>query len=322
MNYHRRKVVALLAGVAVAPALSTVSVALDYPTRPVRLVVGFAPGGTPDLVARLVGQWISQRLNQPLVVENRLGAASNLALEDVARAAPDGYTLFEVSLANAINVNLYKGANVQSSIAPIAGIASAPFIIVVNPGSGFQSVSDLIASAKAHPGVLNIGSAATGTPPYLSVSLFKSMAKIDCVQVPFRNSVQAVEELLGGRLDVAISDMSVIEYVKAKKLRALAVTTAARQSTLPDVPSMAEFLPGYDASSWYGLGAAKATPADIIEKLSAAVNDALADPEHAAHLTKLGLTVKRLSPLEFGKFVDAETKKWGGVIAAANIKPQ
>jgi len=322
MNYHRRKVVALLAGVAVAPALSTVSVALDYPTRPVRLVVGFAPGGTPDLVARLVGQWISQRLNQPFVVENRLGAASNLALEDVARAAPDGYTLFEVSLANAINVNLYKGANVQSSIAPIAGIASAPFIIVVNPGSGFQSVSDLIASAKAHPGVLNIGSAATGTPPYLSVSLFKSMAKIDCVQVPFRNSVQAVEELLGGRLDVAISDMSVIEYVKAKKLRALAVTTAARQSTLPDVPSMAEFLPGYDASSWYGLGAAKATPADIIEKLSAAVNDALADPEHAAHLTKLGLTVKRLSPLEFGKFVDAETKKWGGVIAAANIKPQ
>lgn len=322
MNYHRRKAVALLAGAAVAPALPKLAVALEYPTRPVRVMVGFAPGGIPDLIARLTAQWLSEQLKQPFVVENHLGAASNLALEDVARAAPDGYTLFEVSLANAINASLYQGVNVESGIAPIAGIARAPFIFVVTPAFTAQTVPDLIAYAKAHPGKLNFGSAATGTPPYLTASLFKSMAKIDFVQVPFRNSIQAVEELLAGRLDVAVSDMSVIEYVKAHKLHALAVTTAAREKTIPDTPSMAEFLPGYDASSWYGLGAAKATPSDIIDKLNAAVDAALADPDHAAHLTKLGVTVNRLSPLDFGKFVDAETKKWGGVLTAANIKPQ
>jgi len=322
MKYHRRKIVALLAGAAAAPAVPNVGRALDYPTRPVRIMVGFAPGGTPDLIARLVGQWVSERLDQPFVVENRLGAASNLALQDVARAAPDGYTLFEVSLANAINASLYRGVDVKSGIAPIAGIARAPFVFVVNPGSGAQTIPDLIAYAKAHPGKLNFGSSATGTPPYLTASLFKSMAKIDFVQVPFRNSVQAVEELLGGRLDTAVSDMSVIEYVKARKLHALAVTTATREKTIPDVPSMAEFLPGYDASSWYGLGAPKATPSDIIGRLSAAVDAALADPDHAAHLAKLGLTVNRLSSRDLGKFVDAETKKWGEVIAAANIKPE
>jgi tripartite-type tricarboxylate transporter receptor subunit TctC len=322
MTYHRRKVVALLAGTAVGPALPKFALALDYPTRPVRIVVGFAPGGIPDLIARLVGQWVSERLDQPFVVENHLGAASNLALGDVARAAPDGYTLFEVSLANAINASLYQGVNVQSGIAPIAKIARAPFVFVVNPASGAQTVPDLIAAAKGRPGKLNFGCTATGTPPYMTVSLFKSMAKIDFVQVPYRNSVQAVEELLGGRLDIAVSDMSVVDYVKAGKLHALAVTTAIREKTIPDVPSMAEFLPGYDASSWYGLGAAKPTPPDIIGKLSAAVDAVLADPEHAAHFAKLGLTVDRLSPSDFGKFIDAETAKWGDVIAAANIKPE
>ncbi len=322
MQYHRRKAVALLAGAAVAPALPRLAVALEYPTRPVRIMVGFAPGGIPDLIARLTAQWLSERLKQPFVVENHLGAASNLALEDVARAAPDGYTLFEVSLANAINASLYQGVNVESGIAPIAGIARAPFIFVATPAFSAQTVPDLIAYAKAHPGKLNFGSSATGTPPYLTASLFKSMAKVDFVQVPFRNSVQAVEELLAGRLDVAVSDMSVIEYVKARRLHALAVTTAEREKTIPNVPSMAEFLPGYDASSWYGLGAAKATPPDIIAKLSTAIDAALADPEHAAHLTRLGVTVDRLSPPDFETLVGAETKKWGAVIAAANIKPE
>jgi tripartite-type tricarboxylate transporter receptor subunit TctC len=321
MTYHRRKVVALIASTAVAPALPNIAVALDYPARPVRIMVGFAPGGIPDLIARLVGQWVSERLDQAFVVENHLGAASNLALEDVARATPDGYTLLEVSLANAINASLYPGVNVQSGIAPIAGIARAPFVFVVNPASGAQTVPDLIAAAKTRPGKLNFGCTATGTPPYMTVSLFKSMAKIDFVQVPYRNSLQAVEELLGGRLDAAVSDMSVIDYVKAGKLHALAVTTAAREKTIPDVPSMAEFLPGYDASSWYGLGAAKATPPDVINKLSTAVEAVLADPDNAAHLAKLGLTVDRLSPADFGKFVVSETKKWGAVIAAAGIKP-
>jgi tripartite-type tricarboxylate transporter receptor subunit TctC len=322
MQYHRRKAVALLAGAAVAPALPNLAVALEYPTRPVRIMVGFAPGGIPDLIARLAAQWLSEQLKQPFVVENHLGAASNLALEDVARAAPDGYTLFEVSLANAINASLYQGVNVENGIAPIAGIARAPFIFVVTPTFGAQTVPDLIAYTKAHPGKLNFGSAATGTPPYLTASLFKSMAKVDFVQVPFRNSLQAVEELLAGRLDVAVSDMSVIEYVKAGKLHALAVTTAEREKAIPDTPRMAEFLPGYDASSWYGLGAAKATPPDIIAKLSTAIDAALADPGHAAHLARLGVTVDRLSPPDFGTFVGAETKKWGAVIAAANIKPQ
>lgn len=322
MNYHRRNVLALFAGAAAAPAVPGIALAVGYPARPVRLMVGFAPGGTPDLIARLVGQWVSERLGQAFVVENHLGAASNLALEDVARAAPDGYTLFEVSLANAINASLYQGVNVQSGIAPIAGIARAPFVFVVNSAAGPQTIPDLIAYAKAHPGKLNVGSAATGTPPYLTASLFKTMAKIDFVQVPFRNSVQAVEELLADRLDVAVSDMSVIDYVKAGKLHALAVTTATREKTIPEVASMAEFLPGYDASSWYGLGTAKATPPEIIDKLAAAVDAALADPDHAAHLAKLGLTVDRLSSRDFGKFVDAETKKWGDVIAASNIKPE
>jgi tripartite-type tricarboxylate transporter receptor subunit TctC len=320
MKCHRRRVLALLAGAAAAPAVPEIALALGYPTRPVRIMVGFAPGGTPDLIARLIGQWVSERLEQPFIVENHLGASSNLALEDVARAAPDGYTLFEVSLANAINASLYQGMNVQSGIAPIASIARAPFVFVVNPASSTQTVPDLIAYAKAHPGKLNVGSSATGTPPYLAATLLKTMAKVDFLQVPYRNSVQAVEELLAGRLDVAVSDMSVIEYVKARKLRAMAVTTAAREKTIPDVPSMAEFLSGYDASSWYGLGAAKATPPDIIGKLDAAVDAVLADPGHAAHLATLGLTVSRLSSLDFGKFVDAETKKWGAVITAANIK--
>jgi tripartite-type tricarboxylate transporter receptor subunit TctC len=322
MTCHRRKVVALVAGAALSPVLPSIALALDYPTRPVRIMVGFAPGGTPDLIARLVGQWISERLGQPFVVENHLGAASNLALEDVARDAPDGYTLLEVSLANAIDASLYPGANVESDIAPIVGIASAPFVFVAKPGTGAQTVPDLIASAKARPGTLNFGSTATGTPPYMTVSLFKEMAKIDFVQVPYRNSVQAVEELLGGRLDTACSDMSAIEYVKAGKLRALAVTTATQQKEIPDVPSMAEFLPGYDARSWYGLGAPKATPSDIIAALNAAVDAVMADPEHAAHFAELGLTVDRLSSRDFGKFIAAETKKWGAVIKTADIKPQ
>jgi len=318
----RREFLEAVVGAATMLARPSVAGAQAYPARPVRLVVGFAPGGVPDLVARLLGQWLSARLGEPFVVENHAGAASNLALADVARAAPDGYTLFELSVANAINVSLHPGADIEGAIAPIASIAHAAFMIVVSPTSSIKTVSALIDYAKTHLGKLNFGSSPTGTPPYLAVSLFKGMAHIDVVQVPYRNSLQAVEELLSGRLDVAISHMSAIEYVKSGKLHALAVTTAQRQATLPHIPSVAEFLPGYEATTWYGLGTAKAAPPEIIKAISTATNAALADPHNAAHLTNLGLTVDRRSPAEFEKFITDETKKWAEVIKAANIKPQ
>src|SRR6185437_7654682 len=235
MVAYRRQVLRMLASAVALPILPGMAFGLDYPTRPVRIVVGFAPGGVPDLVGRLIGQWLAEQLGKPFITENHPGAASNLALQDVAKAAADGYTLFEVSVANAINASLYQGANVERDIAPIASIASAAFVIVAAGSSDAQSIPALIGNAKSHPGKLNFGSSPTGTPPFLAVSLFKKMANVDFVQVPFRNSVQAVEELLADRLDVAISDMSAIEYVKAGKLRALAVTTAARQKVIPDV---------------------------------------------------------------------------------------
>jgi tripartite-type tricarboxylate transporter receptor subunit TctC len=312
----------ILAGAATLPIVPTDAFGLDYPMRPVRIIVGFAPGGVPDLVARLVGQWLSERLGQPFIIQNYPGAGSNLALEDAAKSAPDGYTLFELSLANAINESLYRGADVEREIAPIASIAGAAFVIVVTPSFGEQTIPALTAYAKSHPGELNFGSSPTGTPPYLAVSLFKRMAGIDFVQVPFGNSVQAVEELLGGRLDVAISDMSAIEYVKAGKLHALAVTTANRQRALPEVPSLAEFLSGYEATTWYGLGAAKDTPSEIIKVLTTAVDAALQDPRHVTRLSELGLTITVRSPDEFETFIAGEARKWGEVIKAANIRPR
>jgi tripartite-type tricarboxylate transporter receptor subunit TctC len=312
----------ILAGAATLPIVPTDAFGLDYPMRPVRIIVGFAPGGVPDLVARLVGQWLSERLGQPFIIQNYPGAGSNLALEDAAKSAPDGYTLFELSLANAINESLYRGADVEREIAPIASIAGAAFVIVVTPSFGEQTIPALTAYAKSHPGELNFGSSPTGTPPYLAVSLFKRMAGIDFVQVPFGNSVQAVEELLGGRLDVAISDMSAIEYVKAGKLNALAVTTANRQRALPEVPSLAEFLSGYEATTWYGLGAAKDTPSEIIKVLTTAVYAALQDPRHVTRLSELGLTITVRSPDEFETFIAGEARKWGEVIKAANIRPR
>jgi tripartite-type tricarboxylate transporter receptor subunit TctC len=322
MAAHRRHVLRILAGAATLPIVSTDAFGFDYPTRPVRIIVGFAPGGAPDLIARLIGQWLSERLGQPFIIENHPGVGSNLALEDVAKTAPDGYTLFEVSLANAINESLYRGASVQRDIAPIASIASAAFVIVVTPSFGAQTVPALIAYAKSNPGTLNFGSSPTGTPPYLALSLFKRMADLDFVQVPFRNSVQAVEELLGRRLDVAISDMSAIEYVKAGKLHALAVTTANRQQALPDVPSLAEFLSGYEASTWYGLGAVRNTPPEIIKVLNTAVDAALQDPKHVTRLFALGVTIMVRSSSDFKTFIAGEAKKWGEVIEAAGIKPQ
>lgn len=299
-----------------------IALGLDYPTHPVRLIVGFAPGGAPDLIGRLIGQWLSERLGQAFVVEDRPGAGSNIALADVGRAAPDGYTLFEITIANSTNVSLYPDADIDSRVASVASIATAAYVLVVNPSFRAKTVPDLIAYAKSQPGKLNLGSSPTGTPPYLAATLFKTMANIDVVQVPYRNSLQTVEELLAGRLDAGIADMSAMEYVKGGKLVALAVTTTARQSVIPDVPAIAEFLPGYETMSWYGLAVTKNTPPEIVKILNAATNAVLSDPAHISRLAELSLTVIKGSPEEFGRFIAGETKKWGKVIKEANIKPR
>lgn len=293
-----------------------------YPSRPVRFIVGFGAGGAPDIVARLVGQWLSERLGQPFVIENRIGADGNIATQLVGRAAPDGYTLLEVTVANPINETLNPDLHFERDIVPIASFASAPFVLVVNPSFPAHTVAEFIAGAKAAPGKLAIGSPAIGTPPYLSVSLLKMMTGADILQVPYRGSPPALTDLMAGRLDAALSDMSALEFLSAGKLRALGVTTAARQRRVPDVPAIGETVPGYEASTWYGLGAPKNTPAEIVAQLSAAANAALAEPAHVEHLAGLGFTVNRRSQAEFAAYIAEQNDKWGKVIRAANIKPE
>ena len=322
MKLRRRKLLYLIAGAAALPAVSRVATAQTYPTRPVRLIVGFAAGTGPDIVARLTGEWLSERLGQQFVVEDRQGGASNIAVEAVIRAPADGYTLLQVTSANAINATLYSGLNFIRDIAPVASVAGAAFVLVVNPSFPAKTVAEFIAYAKANPGKINMGSSSTGTTPYMSAELFKMMAGIDIVHVPYRGTPQAINELLGGRLELVVADMSSIEYIKAGKLRALAVTTATRQDALPDIPTAGDFVPGYEASTWYGIGAPKNTPSEIIELLYTVVNAALADPRNKAHLADLGFTATARSPAEFEKLIAAETEKWAKVIRAANIKPQ
>ncbi|MGD0023487.1 MAG: tripartite tricarboxylate transporter substrate binding protein [Xanthobacteraceae bacterium] len=322
MKLPRRKLLYLAAGAAALPALSRVATAQTYPTRPVRLIVGFAAGTGPDIVARLTAEWLSERLAQQFVVEDRQGGASNIAVEVVVRAPPDGYTLLQVTSANAINATLYSGLNFVRDIAPIASVASAPFVLVVNPSFPPKTVAEFLAYAKANPGKINMGSSSTGTTPYMSGELFKMMAGIDIVHVPYRGTPQAINELLAGRLELVVADMSSIEYIKAGKLRALAVTTATQQDALPDIPTLGDFVPGYEATTWYGIGAPRNTPSEIIELLNTATNAALADPKNKAHLADLGFTVNAHSPADFEKLIAEETEKWGNVIRAANIKPE
>ena len=293
-----------------------------YPSRPVRFVVGFGAGGAPDILARLVGQWLAERLGQPFVIENRIGADGNIATALVGRAAPDGYTLLEVTVANPINETLNPDLHFARDITPIASFASAAFVLVVNPSFPARTLADFIDRAKAAPGKLNIGSPAIGTPPYLSVSMLKIMTGIDVLQVPYHGSPAALTDLMAGRVDAALADMSALGYLSSGKLRALGVTTAARQRRIPDVPSIGETVPGYDASTWYGLGAPKNTPAEIVAQLNAATNAALAEPAHVEHLAGLGFTVNTRSQTEFAAYIAEQTDKWGKVIRTANIKPE
>jgi tripartite-type tricarboxylate transporter receptor subunit TctC len=322
---HRRQFLRLAAGAAVLPAASRIAWAQAYPSRPVRWVVGFAAGGNADILTRPIGQWLSERLGQPFIVENRPGAGSNIATEAVVRASPDGYTLLWVTSANAINATLYDKLNFNfiRDIAPVATISRNAHVMVVNPSVPAKTVPEFIAYAKANPGKINMASGGNGSTPHVAGELFKMMAGIDMPHVPYRGSAPALTDLLGGQVQVYFSQMiASIEYVRAGKLRALAVTTTTRSDLLPDIPTLGEFLPGFEASTWVGVGAPRNTPPDIIEKLNKEINAALADPKIKARLADLGGTVLAGSPTNFGKLIADETEKWGNVIRALNIKAE
>ena len=324
MKLPRRQFLHLTAGAAALSAVSHFAWAQAYPTRPVRLVVGFPPGGGTDITARLIGQWLSERLGQQFVIENRPGAGSNLATEGVARAAADGYTLLLASTAHAINATLYDRLNYNflRDIAPVAGIIRVPNVMEVNPSLPPKSVSE-IAYAKANPGKVNYASGGNGTAQHLSGELFKMMTGVVMVHVPYRGDAPALTDLIGGQVQVMFGSIPPsVEHIRAGKLRALAVTNATRSEALPDIPTVSDFVPGYEASAWYGIGAPKNTPAEIVDKLNKEINAALSDPKIKARLADLGGTVLSGSPADFGKLIADETEKWGKVIRAANIKPE
>jgi len=322
MKLPRRQFLQLAAGAAALPAASRVASAQAYPSRPVRIVVGFPAGLAPDIVARLTGEWLSQQLGQQFVIDNRPGAASNIGSEIVAKAAPDGYTLLLPASPSAFNATLYDNLNFNfiRDIAPVAGIARQPFVMAVNPSVPAKTIPEFIAYAKANPGKINMASAGNGSGPHVFGELFKVMTGVEMLHVPYRGSY--LPDLLGGQVQVVFAAIpAVIGYIRAGKLRALAVTSATRSDALPDVPTMGEFVRGYEASGWYGLCAPKSTSAEIIDKLNNEINVALADPKIKARLADIGAVPMPTSPAEFGKFIADETEKWATVIRAANIKP-
>ena len=308
---------------ATLPAVSGMAGAQTYPTRPVRLIVGFDAGGAADILARLMGQWLSERLGQQFVIENRSGASGNIAAEAVARAAPDGYTLLLPSSADLINATLYERLNFNfiRDIAPVASLTRAPHMIVVQPSFPAKTVPELIAFAKANPRKVTMASAGIGTPSHMSGELFQMMAGTNMVHVPYRGAGQALVDLLGGQVQVFFSSLpSSAAYVRMGNLRALGVTTTTRSETLPDVPAICDFLPGYEASGINGLGAPKNTPADIIEMLNKEVNAGLADPKTKARLVELGVTALPGSAADFGKLIADETERWGKVVKFVGLK--
>jgi tripartite-type tricarboxylate transporter receptor subunit TctC len=322
MKLPRRQFLRLAAGAAALPAVPRLASAQPYPARPVRIVVGFAAGGTGDILARLIGQWLSERLGQPVIIDNRPGGGGNISTEAVVRAPPDGYTLLQVGTSHAVNTTLYKlDFDLIRDIAPVAGIARAHLVMLVHPSFPAKTVREFIAYAKANPGKINMASAGSGSSPRLAGELFKLMTGIDMVHVPYRGGAPALSDLIAGQVEVMFSNLPAVEYIRAGKLRALAVTTAVRLDELPDVPTVGEFVPGYEASAWYGIGAPKGTPAAIVDKLNTETNAALADPKIKARLAEFGGTALAGSPAEFGTFIAAETAKWGKVVTFAGLKP-
>jgi tripartite-type tricarboxylate transporter receptor subunit TctC len=324
MKLPRRNFLHLAAGAAALP-VSRVAWAQTHPSRPVRIVAPTAPGGAPDIVARLMGRWLSERLGQQFVVENRPGGGSNIGTEAVVRAPPDGYTLLLVSTTNAINATLYDRLNFDflRDIAAVAGIIRLPFVMVVNPSVPAKTVPEFTAYAKANPGKINLGSPGIGTPGHVAGELFKMMAGVDLVHVPYRGGGPVMTDLLGGQVQVLFGSTSLtIEQIRAGKLRPLAVTTATRWEGLPDIPTVNDFVSGYEASAVFGLGAPRNTPAEIIDTLNKEINAALADPNTKARLADLGGTVLAGSPADFGKLVAEETEKWGKVVKFSGAKPE
>jgi tripartite-type tricarboxylate transporter receptor subunit TctC len=322
MKLPRRNFLHLAAAAAALPAVSRIARAQIYPSRPVRIIVGFPAGGGADIVARLIGQWLSERLGQQFIIENRPGAGTNIATEAVVRALPDGYTLLLVHSANAMNATLYEKLNFNfiRDIAPVASIIVVPNFMVVNPSVPAKTVPELIAYAKANPGKINIASGPIGAPAHVAAELFKMMTGTDMLLVSYRGVAPALTDLLGGQVQVMfVTTVSSIEYIKTGRLRALAVTTAMRSETLSDIPTMAEFVPSYEATSWYGVGVPRNTPAEIVEQLNKEVNAALADPKMKVRLADLGEALPG-SPGDFAKLIADETEKWGKVIRALNIK--
>jgi tripartite-type tricarboxylate transporter receptor subunit TctC len=317
MKLPRRQFLHLAASAATLPAVSRFAWAQTYPTRPLRVIVPFAPAGVTDILARLMGQWLSERLGQPFIIDNRPGSGGNIGTEAAVRAPADGYTLLLVGAFNVINTALYEKLNFDfiRDIVPVAGIIRMPNVMLVNPSFPAKTVPEFMAYAKANPGKLNMASAGNGAPSHVSGELFKMMAGVNMVHVPYRGAGPAFTDLLGGQVQVYFGTMgSSVEYIRAGNLRALAVTTATRSEALPGIPTMNEFVPGFEASAFYGLGGPKNTPAEIVEKLNKEINAGLADPKIAARLADLGGTVLAGSSADFGKLIAEETKKWGKVV--------
>ena len=325
MKLPRRNFLRLAAGTAALPAMSGIAWAQSYPMRPVRILVGYAPGGGVDIVARLISQWLSERLGQSFVVENRPGGATNIATEAVVRAPADGYTMLLADAAAAINATLYDKLNFSfvRDIAPVAGIIRVANVMEVNPSFPAKTVPEFIAYAKANPGRINFASGGNGAPPHVSGELFKMLTGVNIVHIPYRGLAPALTDLIGGQVQVMFGTMPPsIEYIRSGKLHALAVTTDVRSAALPNVPTVSEFVPGYEASTWYGVVAPKNTPADVVEKLNREINAGLADPKLKARLGDFGGTLLVGSPVDFGKLIADETDKWGKVVKFAGIKPE
>jgi len=324
MTLPRRRFLHLAARAAALPALPRIAWAQTYPTRPVHLIVGTVAGATPDIDARIIGQWLSERLGQPFVIENRPGAGTNIATELVVRARPDGHTFLLITTANAINATLYDNLNFNfiRDIAPVASLVRTPLVMEVNPLVPAKTVPEFIAYANANPGKINMASAGNGTPQHVSGELFKMMAGVKLLHVPYRSTGPALVDLLGGQVQVMFDTVPAsIEFIRAGKLRPLAVTTATRLEVLPGVPAVGEFVPGYEASAWQGIGAPKSTPAEIIERLNTHINAGLADPKMKARLADLGAIPIPMTPADFGKLIADETEKWGKAVQFSGAKP-
>jgi tripartite-type tricarboxylate transporter receptor subunit TctC len=325
MKLPRRQFLHLAAGAATLSTISRIAKAQSYPSRPVRIVVPFAAGGNVDLFARLIGQWLSERLRQPFVIENRPGAGTTIGTEAVVRAAPDGYTLLMASTAATINATIYEklSFNFVRDIAPVAAVVRTPFVMAVHPSVPAKTVLEFIAYAKASSGKLSMASSGIGTTPHVAGELFKMMTGVDMVHVPYRGAGPALTDLIAGQVHVYFTALpEAIEHIRVGKIRALAVTTAAQSEVLPDTPTLSGVLPGFEASFWAGFGAPKSTPTEIVDNLNKAINAGLADPEIKSRLAELGGTVLVGSPADFGKLIAEETEKWGKVIRAASIKAE